>query len=182
MGLIAIGGVTQVQATEASGGKFIEKRALAATPNLSTYQNATYKLSIQYPRKWVKKEKIMGLLVMFLSPQESSADKFQENLNIVVQPLPRPIKLAEVTRLDTQQMKKLIGDFKLISSKPTTLGNNRANQIVFTGKQGNFNLKWMQVFTITNNKIYVLTYTAEVGKYSSFLGTIQKTIDSFRLN
>lgn len=183
MGLMAIAGVAPaVEATDTSQSKVIQKLARAASPNLSTYQNAANKLSIQYPRTWKKQEQIMGLLVMFLSPKESNADKFQENLNILVRPLARPATLAEATKLGTQQMKEIISDFKLISSKTTTLGNKRANQIVFTGKQGKFNLKWMQTYTIKNNKIYVLTYTAEVGKYSSFLGTIQKTIASFRLN
>lgn len=183
MGVIAIAGVTPaVQATDASQSKLIQKLARAANPNLSTYQNAAFKLSIQYPRTWRKQEQITGLLVMFLSPKESNADKFQENLNILVRPLARPATLAEATKLGTQQMKEMLSDFKLISSKNTTLGNSPANQIVFTGKQGKFNLKWMQTYTIKNKKIYVLTYTAEVGKYSTFLGTIQKTINSFRLN
>ena len=38
----------------------------------------------------------------------------------------------------------------------------------------------MQVFSIKEHKAYLLTYSAEERKYSDYLPTIEKMIDSFK--
>jgi len=39
----------------------------------------------------------------------------------------------------------------------------------------------MQVLSIKEDKVYLITYTAEASRYDRYLPTIQKMIDSFRI-
>jgi len=40
---------------------------------------------------------------------------------------------------------------------------------------------YFQVWTIKDNKAYVITYTAETSQYSDYLKTAQKMINSFEI-
>jgi hypothetical protein len=53
--------------------------------------------------------------------------------------------------------------------------------MVYTHKEEENNGKTniMQVLMIKSDKVYLITYTAEQGKYDTYLPTVQKMIDSF---
>lgn len=146
-----------------------------------TYDNFFYHIRIKYPSVWTKSEEIIGTIVAFLSPQESSSDSFRENLNVYIGNLSQSMTLDDYIDLSNNQLKQLITDYSIIDSSATTLAGNPAHKVIFTGKQGGFNLKWMQVYMIKNNRDYVISYTAEEDKYSYFLGTIQEMINSFEI-
>lgn len=146
-----------------------------------TYRNEEYRFEIKYPSNWIKKEQVMGSVVVFLSPRESASDIFQENLNVMIQDLStQPMTPEEYLDLSLNQIRQ-ITDSNIIDLSETTLVNSPAHKIVYTGKYNQHNLKWMQVWTIKNNKAYIITYTAEIDKYSDFLEIIQKMINSFKL-
>lgn len=155
--------------------------------NWKIYRNEKYRFEIHYPSNWTRQEQepfgtLALIFVAFLSPQESASDMFLENINITVQDLSnQPMTLDEYTNLSINQMSQYITDFNIIDSSVTTLVGNPAHKIVYTGKEGQNNLKWMQIWTIKDNKAYVITYTAKIDTYSNFLGTIQQMINSFKL-
>ncbi len=147
-----------------------------------TYKNEQYQFEIKYLSDWTKQEQVMGSIVAFSSPQESASDIFLENLNVIVQDLStQPMTLSDYTDLSVDQISRLITDSNIIDSSATTLAGNPAHKLVYTGKHEQHNLKWMQVWTIKNNKVYLISCTAEVDKYSDFLRTIQQMINSFKL-
>ena len=64
----------------------------------------------------------------------------------------------------------------------TTLsGNNPAHKVLYTNREGEDEHKTMQILSIKDDKIYLLTYSAEKRKYSNYLTTIEKMIDSFEI-
>ncbi|HYZ96487.1 MAG TPA: hypothetical protein VE524_07805 [Nitrososphaeraceae archaeon] len=64
----------------------------------------------------------------------------------------------------------------------TTLsGNNPAHKVLYTNREGEDEHKTMQILSIKDDKIYLLTYSAEKRKYSDYLPTIEKMIDSFEI-
>jgi len=71
----------------------------------------------------------------------------------------------------------------IIDSKPITLrGNNSAHMLVYsttTGSDESF--KKMQVYTISDNKVYLITFTAQEALFSNYLPKILKMIDSFEI-
>jgi eukaryotic-like serine/threonine-protein kinase len=152
--------------------------------NLLTYEDPTYGIRIQYKPNW---ERIQfyypeGITDILFRPRssESTSDKSFENLMISV--LPYNNTIISLDELVSMTIKDL-GN-KLIESKPTTLaGNNPAHMLVYTHIDSEFGvlLETMDLVTIKGDKIYFITYDADLEEYSSYLPTIQKIIDSFEI-
>ncbi len=62
------------------------------------------------------------------------------------------------------------------------LGKQNANKLIFTAQEGNIKLTYLQVWTIKNNQVYVITYAAETDDYQKFVDTAEKMINSFEIN
>jgi eukaryotic-like serine/threonine-protein kinase len=149
-----------------------------------TYENPTYRIRIQYPSDWEKLEfSQRNIVVIFRSSRENSSDTKLENLLIQVGNLPsQNIPLDEVVRANINKLKQSLIDFELIELNATTLsGNNPAHKVVYINREGEDELKTMQVVSIKEDKVYLITYTAEASRYDRYLPTIQKMIHSFRL-
>ena len=135
---------------------------------------------IAYPKDWSMKEGVMGTTVMFLSQLENQNDKFRENVNIVVQDLSKqPMSLDEYTNLSLMQLKRIITDINITTSEKTKLANCDAYMVVYTGKQGQYNLKLMQIWTIKNNNAYIITYTAENIGFDKYGELVNPMVNSF---
>ena len=59
----------------------------------------------------------------------------------------------------------------------TTLLDNNAYKLTYI-TEGNVGFQGMEIWTVKENKLYHLKYVAESTKYSIYLPTIQKMIDS----
>lgn len=146
--------------------------------NIVTYINQDHNIKINYPLDWEKQEGTFGTTVMFISPLEDDSDQFRENLNIIVQDISsQPMTLSEYAEISIGEIKQFITEAEILSSTE----KRDSYEIVYTGKQGEFSLKWMQTIIIQNNKVYVISYTAEPDKYDNFMELIQKMIDSFEV-
>ncbi len=170
-----------------------QKTAIAQTTTTKehdflTYENYTYAIRIQYPSDWERLEfnqrgNSVNVVVIFRSPPENSSDTKLENLLIQVGNLPfENIPLDEVISANINNLKQSLIDFELIELNATTLsGNNPAHKVVYTNSEGEDKHKTMQILSIKEDKAYLLTYSAEKRKYSDYLPTIEKMIDSFEI-
>jgi len=148
------------------------------------YKNPTYRIRIQYPSDWEQLEfNQRNIVVIFRSPPENSSDTKLENLLIQVGHLPsQNIPLNEIASANINALNQSLIDFELIELNTTTLsGNNPAHKVVYTNREGEDERKTMQVLSIKEDKVYLITYTAEASRYDRYLPTIQKMIDSFRI-
>lgn len=153
--------------------------------NLLTYANSTYGISVKYPQLWTKTETldpITGSLATFMSPRANGSDVFQENLRLIVQNLAgRNVTLAEYTKTSINEIKLFSPDAEIVEQSNTKLANEPAHQVVYTGREEGYTLKHLQIWTIKDNKVYIVTYTAEINKYSEYLRTVRKMINSFEI-
>jgi hypothetical protein len=156
------------------------------------YENPNYGIKIEYPSNWERDDtsrtfENLAVLGSFHSPLElDSVDNFQENLNIVSSnPLPIGVNTLEAfTFTNVREVTEGFEDAKLDRLAPTTLksnNNSQAMQAEYTNRIQGRELKQMQVYTLEDDKGYVITYTAEASKYAAYLPTIQKMIDSFKV-
>ncbi|MBH8562340.1 protein kinase [Nostoc sp. CENA67] len=155
----------------------------SSTPNFLNYENSNYGIKIKYPEDWARQDipnPITQELVTFLSPKQSDTDQFQEQLTISVEDFSNT--LDESKNLFIQEIKNTVSESKILDASETTLANKRANQLIFTGKDGEKTLKNLQVWTLMDNKIYIITYTAAIDDYDRFLQTAEKMIKSFEIN
>ena len=71
----------------------------------------------------------------------------------------------------------------IIDSKPFTLrGNQSAHVLVYsTTAGGDESFKKLQLYTISDNKVYLLTFTAQESLFSNYLPKVLKMIHSFEI-
>jgi len=151
-----------------------------STTNFLTHESPAYGVRIDYPADWTKQE--IDNVAIFLSPKESASDIFQEKVSVIVKDLStQPMTLSEYTESYLDKLEQLIVDLNIVDSGPVTLAGNLAHKVVYTTRPAQYDLKFMKIWTVKNNKAYLITYIAEVDKYSDFLGTIETMIDSFEI-
>ena len=156
---------------------------LEAADNLVSYDNIAQGIKIKYPDNWNKQEESNAItkeVVQFISPKESDADKFQERLIVTVEPTSNKT-LDEYTKLSKQEILKLDKNAKIAQEGESTLAGKNGYRVVYTTKEGNEELKKLNVWTMKNDKAYLITYEAEAGKYEKFLPVVEKMIKSLEV-
>jgi hypothetical protein len=63
----------------------------------------------------------------------------------------------------------------------STLSGNAANSITFTDTQGENQRKTLQIWTVTNDNAYDITYVTDAANFGGSLPIAQQMIDSFQI-
>ena len=139
-----------------------------------------------YPANWDKQENTSSSndnstlidLVAFSPPFKNNSD-IVGKLIVQVDNISdiKPITLAKYANDTVSDLRQ---DFR-VSESNATLAGNPAYKIVYTGLEASIDLKAMMVMTIKGDRAYIISYTAEPEKYSYYLPTVQKMIDSFEI-
>lgn len=151
--------------------------------NLIKYEDTEYGITLKYPPNWKKKERadIWGKQVIFVPQPKNDSDTSTENVSVTieVEVLQQLQTLDEYTELyvkDTIKPQE-VEDFQ---KNKYELSTSDAYKIIFTkADEPSKSTKNMRILTIQNNKAYIISYTAETSKYSNYLPTAKKIIDSF---
>ena len=163
---------------------------LLLRPRLSTYKNPEQGIKIDYPKNWATQEiedVVVGDVAVFLSPKEDDSDTFQENVLISVVDLPSNSSsekraLEKYTDESVEQIKNNLSDDSSVDLKETTLANLRAIEVTFKAKdiEGN-DLKRRQLWTLKNDRAYIITYNTKLDKYSELKKPAREIINSFEI-
>ena len=159
-----------------------------------TYQNHILGIKIGYPHSWYVRtypynNAANNTVAGFYSPSNTASE-----LGNISGVSGHFVPYVDIFVFDSKNMSldKIIkgrinriqntSDF-LIDSKPITLrGNNSAHMLVYsttTGSDESF--KKLQVYTISDNKVYLITFTAQEALFSNYLPKVLKMIDSFEI-
>lgn len=149
----------------------------------SNYTNATVGIKMKYPQNW-KRQNIENIatkeIVTFISPPSNNINKSQEKLTISVEDYIGT--LYEFKNTSIKEIKNNLTQAKIQNQNDTTLASKPASQLIYTGKDENRSLKSLQVFTLKNDKAYVITYTADIDSYDQFLKTAETMIQSVEID
>jgi hypothetical protein len=154
------------------------------------YENTTYGIKIQYPAGYgwqialsnqTSEDNVYNYIVAFRSPRERVSDAVAETVNIAMENLPpsENITLDAYSTFQISDLTQAGTNFVLKESTPTVLAGIPAYKIVYSESLQQVPLQVMQVWARKDNKAYILTFTAELPKYSTYLPVVQKMIDSF---
>ncbi len=152
--------------------------------NLETYSNLDLGLKVNYPKGIKPKETIKNGegFIDFISP-EKNANGALFGVTIAVQDLSGvnpPLTLQEYTVDSLNTIKKQFG-VNLTESYDTTLSTFPGHAIVYSIRNDEINFKFMQVYTIKDNKAYVVTYISQPEYFSRFLPDAQQMFVSFEI-
>jgi hypothetical protein len=175
-----------VESRESMGQTAEQSKNSSNSINFLTYENPIFGIKILYPANWDKQENSSSSndnstlidLVAFSPPFKNNSD-IVGKLIVQVDNISdiKPITLAKYANDTVSDLRQ---DFK-VSQSNATLAGNPAYKFVYTGIEASVDLKAMMVLTIKGDRAYIISYTAEPEKYSYYLPTVQKMIDSFEI-
>ena len=165
----------------AVGHAQIETNAGASNPYV-TYSASRF--SIDHPQDWeVDTSGTMGAKLIVFSGMEGPLDRFRENVNYLKQDLTGyHLDLKTFVELSAQQIEQFITEPSILSNQTITndtLGTYQ--EVIYTGKQGTFDLKFLQYIWVENDEARILTFTAEQAQYADYEDIAYAILNSFRL-
>lgn len=160
----------------------LEKAEEIPPEQFAIYENVRKRIKINYLQDWTVTEPgVKNTVVVFSSAIEGTWDTFQETLSIASEPVTAQTTLDDYTESRIATIQEETSNFQIIEETSTTLAGLSAYRIVYTGKMNEQNLKWMHIWTIKDEIAFEIVYTASQSQYDTFLGIIQRMIDSFEI-
>ena len=152
----------------------------ATTEGYKLFRSTPLGFSIEYPSFWQKNFNVKEGTAVFVTPTEGYSDQHSESLS--VQRFAPDMAYTDYVRGYVSDLESSVANYKLVSEKEITLSGQKAYQIVYesSSSDGSNALRFMQIFTERNDKIYVLTYIGEFESYTYFLKDIEKMIETFK--
>jgi hypothetical protein len=165
-------GMLLVTAFACGGGSEQE----AAPAGWATYSNSSLGFNIQYPQDWKNWEGLVGD-VTFVTP---TTDASVPPAVIFVSVYEENLTLSQHVDECILAMKSSSLGYNIPESSETTVAGMPAHKFVVTCKSKDQSLmKQMDVHTIKNNTVYIITYMVFESDYPIYLDTAQHMIDSF---
>jgi hypothetical protein len=140
--------------------------------------------SIQYPDSFdLDKSGELGTSFILFSRQTNDIDLFKENINLIIQNLEgQGIDLNKYVKISEDQIKTMVTDGKLLESKRLAdKYRNEYQRVIYTGKQDEYMLKWLQYYWVENKQAYVLTLTCEAQLFERYLPVGEAIMKTFQL-
>ncbi|MFC4427446.1 PsbP-related protein [Deinococcus navajonensis] len=141
------------------------------------YTDAKNGFSVTPPAGW-QKGSYPGTALVYLSPKP--VKEFTPNVNVVVQALPKGMTQAQYHQLSTSQIAKVITEGRILSNRATTLGGQPANELVYTGRQGQYLLSFLATYAVRGGQAYIVTFTTVKGQEAAIKPMAAAFVKSFR--
>jgi hypothetical protein len=137
--------------------------------------------SISYPKTWtVDRSGENGTSFYLFSLFLSSNDIFQENVNLIIQDVKGyGITLDAYTEFSIDDIGKSIQNSRITENIRKSAHGLSYHKMVYTGEINNFKLTFMQYYWVENEKVYLLTFTAEPDQFNKYLPVADRILNSF---
>lgn len=144
-----------------------------------TYDDIITGFSIKYPPDWERAQHL-DKSVTFLAPRESNSDTNPAGLGIMVIEVESNKTLASITQNQLDTLKNLYPDIQILESMETIFLGHPSHMIIFTATDNTQSMrKAMQIWFKEDNKAFLMTYKSDNQRYSKYLPTIDKMLNSF---
>jgi hypothetical protein len=147
------------------------------------YESPVYGIRTQYPDGWeivIQSTSNSSLSLRFDSPPENDTDIFRENVLFEINTI-NNTALSNFTGAALASYLESYSDFELIELTSTNLANNTIPAYKLVGSRTQEGLDFMQIVAMKEDKVYVISYSSETTRYSTYLPIIEKMIDSFEV-
>jgi len=187
-GAIAETGPLQLIGNKTNYNFQLEQNATNVTSsNLHPYVNRMHGILMFFPSNWTLSTS--GLpdytqIAAFYSPLQNLSDSVPARLSISVMNYQQNVSLKDFTNLTLTSLNRT-GQFKVISSDPTTLAGRPGYQIILStlpNMENPLDFGLMQSWTAVGTKIYLLSYSTESSKFATYLTTVEQMLKSLRIH
>ena len=149
-----------------------------------TYENPDLGVRIEYPSTWRVSEDSppdYTQIVSFYSPLEDLSDSLPVQVTVSRNDYAQNITQEDYTAL-TLNTTQSLGINAAASN--VSLSERPAHQLITSipGDQIRPGVEILQVWSVKDNSVYIVTYTADTNKFSKYLPVVNHTISSFRVD
>ena len=118
---------------------------------------------ISYPNTWEPDTSgSMGSVFFLHSPLLDEEDQFSENINLVLQNLPKKgMKSSAYLDLTLKGIKTYLTDYTIIENKKTKKNGKQCYVLEYAGSMNDFELHFLQYIWVQKDKVQILTFTAQ---------------------
>jgi serine/threonine-protein kinase len=152
--------------------------------SLLIYESPVSGIRTQYPDGWeilIQRTSNSSISLRFDSPPENDTDIFRENVNLEINTISNNTALSNFTSAALGSYLESYPDLELIELTSTNLANNTIPAYKLVGSRTQEGLDFMQIVAMKEDKVYVITYSSAMTRYSTYLPIIEKMIDSFEV-
>jgi len=165
--------------------------SITSGSNLITYDNPTHKLKMQYPSDWTVSTNALPTysgIVAFCSPLQNLQDILPAELSLSITTYLQPVSIDEYTRTTLAALEQQ--GIQTSESSAFTLAGKPGHRIVFsppeprgqeTQDTPQVSIRIMQTWTTIDNKVYLLSYSAEDSKFQKYLPTVEQMLMSLQV-
>jgi len=138
---------------------------------------------IKYPSNWeVNRSGEMGTSFILFSPLSNKSDNFKENINLLIQDLTGyDLTLDQYAEISEGQIKTMVTNGKIILSERNKQETLAYQKVIYSGRQGVYNLKYEQFYWVIHDKAYVLTLTCKEAEFDNYQDIGEKILESFEI-
>jgi eukaryotic-like serine/threonine-protein kinase len=159
--------------------------------NFLTYDNPTHKLKLQYPSDWTVSTNALPTysgIVAFYSPLQNLQDILPAELSLSITTYLQPVSIDEYTRTTLAALEQQ--GIQVSESSAFTLAGKPGHRIVFsppeprgqeTQDAPQVSISIMQTWTTIDNKVYLLSYSAEDSKFQKYVPTVEQMLKSLQI-
>lgn len=180
-------GFTLPQVRKRLGIELFANELFRPFANLVTYKDSTHNFVLEYPKNWIYEkldDPITHEVVSFMPASEAEAiQTSQVEVIITSENLSEPITLSNCIEQLINQLKntKDFQAFQLVKQGDTTFAKRPAYKFIYTVTSKGKNWKIMEVATVKNLQVYLITYKAEISQYDKYQAIVHEMIHSFGL-
>jgi hypothetical protein len=148
------------------------------------YESPVYGIRTQYPDGWdivIQSTSNSSSSLRFDSPPENDTDTYRENVILEINTISNNTALSNFTGAALASYLESYSDFELIELTSTNLANNTIPAYKLVGSRTQEGLDFMQIVAMKEEKVYVISYSSEKTRYSTYLPIIEKMINSFEV-
>lgn len=150
----------------------------AAQPPLTDFSyRVQFKLSV--PPTWEMLRDIGMMRAIARSPLQGPEDQFQENVNVIVNSIPRGVTLEEYGDYDRSQLLAMAQELEFSEEGAATIGGHAAIRRVYSQTINDRRLRFLQYSILKDTRVYTLTGTASVGDFEAYVDVFESIIQSF---
>ncbi len=157
----------------------IASLSASAIAKEGTYEGTGY--SINYPAGWEVKQGTGGIDSYALSPLEGANDKFQENINILLETLPQGMSVQEYITGAIEAAKQGMKGLNVISRKKITVDGQPGELMVYEHTYNGIKLNAGQAIVIKNGNVYIITLSALNETYGTYAPYLDAALKSMKL-
>lgn len=143
-----------------------------------SYENTKYGVAIKYPDKWVKIENPSGDVMVTFMPDKDDVLKGALNISVTVN---ESFTIERFIDIHNKNLALTFTGYQVLFEDTTVLAGFDAYSKLFTFRNDEYIFLHMEIWTLINHTIYMLTYQAEEIHFDIYIETVEKIFDTFEI-